>query len=407
MSLNSTPSSERVHIAFFGMRNAGKSSVMNRVIVQDLSVVSPEKGTTTDPVRKSMELLPLGPVVMIDTPGLDDEGELGSLRVAKSLRELEKADAAVVVIDSCEPIPDVIVNLIMSIQNRNIPYVVCFNKIDILKNENQTLLPPELKLENAVRVSAVTGEGIDELKKRIAESVGVPENRPIVRDLFSQGSYVLLVIPLDKAAPKGRLILPQQQTIRDILDGNGRVLICNEKEIGDVVKELGVLPSLVVTDSQVFKEVAGFLSPDIPLTSFSILFARYKGNLDTAVKGVSILSKLEGGEQILISEGCTHHRQCGDIGSVKIPGWIRKYTGKDFDFQFTSGTAFPEDLSEYALVIHCGGCMLTEREMKRRYRHAEDEEIAITNYGILIAFVNGILERSLSLFPSVLSYLQR
>ena len=407
MSLNSTPSSERVHIAFFGMRNAGKSSVMNRVIAQDLSVVSPEKGTTTDPVRKSMELLPLGPVVMIDTPGLDDEGELGSLRVAKSLRELEKADAAVVVIDSCEPIPDVIVNLIMSIQNRNIPYVVCFNKIDILKNENQTLLPPELKLENAVRVSAVTGEGIDELKKRIAESVGVPENRPIVRDLFSQGSYVLLVIPLDKAAPKGRLILPQQQTIRDILDGNGRVLICNEKEIGDVVKELGVLPSLVVTDSQVFKEVAGSLSPDIPLTSFSILFARYKGNLDTAVKGVSILSKLEGGEKILISEGCTHHRQCGDIGSVKIPGWIRKYTGKDFDFQFTSGTAFPEDLSEYALVIHCGGCMLTEREMKRRYRHAEDEEIAIANYGILIAFVNGILERSLSLFPSVLSYLQR
>ena len=388
MGMNATPSSERVHIAFFGLRNAGKSSVMNRVIGQDLSIVSDEKGTTTDPVRKSMELLPIGPVVMIDTPGLDDEGELGELRIKKAR----------------------ISKLVLSIRKRSIPFVVCINKIDINDDVSEIIKHlGEMGIgeDSICRVSAVTGEGITELKERIAKAIGADEAKPIVKDLFSPGDFVMLVIPIDKAAPKGRLILPQQQTIRDVLDGDGKVIVVKENEVSSTLSKLGILPKLVITDSQAFETVSKQVPLSIPLTSFSILFARYKGNLESAVKGISKLNALKGGERILIAEGCTHHRQCGDIGTVKIPNWIHSYTGKDFEYSFASGTGFPDNLEDYSLVIHCGGCMLTEREMKYRYREAEESGIAMTNYGILIAAIHGILPRSLSLFPSILSYLQR
>ena len=410
MGMNATPSSERVHIAFFGLRNAGKSSVMNRVIGQDLSIVSDEKGTTTDPVRKSMELLPIGPVVMIDTPGLDDEGELGELRIKKARRELVRTDAAVIVIDATEKLDENISKLVFSIRKRSIPFVVCINKIDINDDVSEIIKHlGEMGIgeDSICRVSAVTGEGITELKEKIAKAIGEDDAKPIVKDLFAPGDFVMLVIPIDKAAPKGRLILPQQQTIRDVLDGDGKVIVVKENEVSSTLSKLGILPKLVITDSQAFETVSKQVPLSIPLTSFSILFARYKGNLESAVKGISKLNALKGGERILIAEGCTHHRQCGDIGTVKIPNWINSYTGKDFEYSFASGTGFPDNLEDYSLVIHCGGCMLTEREMKYRYREAEESGIAMTNYGILIAAIHGILPRSLSLFPSILSYLQR
>ncbi len=409
MSLNSTPSSERAHIVFVGMRNAGKSSLMNRIIGQDLAIVSPEKGTTTDPVRKAMELLPLGPVVMIDTPGLDDDGELGQLRVGKARRELARCDAAVVVIDGTEGIGKEIKNIIESIRKRNIPFVIAINKADAVPEPGKILsyVLETFPGSSAVLVSAVDGSGVDKLRKMIADAVQMGEERPIVRDLISPGDPVMLVIPIDKAAPKGRLILPQQQTIRDILDGGGRCIIVREDEVGRTLSESGMRPRIVITDSQVFGPVSEAVPEDILLTSFSILMARYKGNLSSAVRGAAAISSLKGGERILISEGCTHHRQCGDIGSVKIPGWIKRFTGHDFRYGFSSGTGFPDDLSPYSLIIHCGGCMLTEKEMQYRYRKAEEEGVPITNYGILIAFLHGILRRSLGPFPDILSYLQR
>ncbi len=408
--MNTTPSSERIHIAFFGNRNAGKSSIMNRVIGQDLSIVSEEKGTTTDPVRKSMELLPLGPVVMVDTPGLDDEGELGEKRVGKARRELTRSDVAVIVLDGTEKISENIFSLFDTIRKRNIPFVVCINKMDIaddIQSISSQLIEYGIPINAIVMASAADSRGIEDLKKAIIRAVGTVEERPIIRDMLIPGDYVILVIPIDKAAPKGRLILPQQQTMRDILDGKGKIVVINENEVASTLAELGVRTRMIITDSQVFGTVARQVPENIPLTSFSILMARYKGNLENAVKGVAKLDKLKGGERILIAEGCTHHRQCGDIGSVKIPKWIREHTGKDFIYEFSSGTGFPEDLSPYSLVIHCGGCMLTEKEMKYRYALSEEEGTAITNYGILIAHVHGILRRSLSLFPEILAYLQR
>ena len=408
--MNTTPSSERIHIAFFGNRNAGKSSIMNRVIGQDLSIVSEEKGTTTDPVRKSMELLPLGPVVMVDTPGLDDEGELGEKRVGKARRELTRSDVAVIVLDGTEKISENIFSLFDTIRKRNIPFVVCINKMDIaddIQTLSSQLIEYGIPINAIVMASAADSRGIEDLKKAIIRAVGTVEERPIIRDMLIPGDYVILVIPIDKAAPKGRLILPQQQTMRDILDGKGKIVVINENEVASTLAELGVRVRMIITDSQAFGTVARQVPENIPLTSFSILMARYKGNLENAVKGVAKLDKLKGGERILIAEGCTHHRQCGDIGSMKIPKWIREHTGKDFIYEFSSGTGFPEDLSPYSLVIHCGGCMLTEKEMKYRYALSEEEGTAITNYGILIAHVHGILRRSLSLFPEILAYLQR
>lgn len=408
--MNTTPSSERIHIAFFGNRNAGKSSIMNRVIGQDLSIVSEEKGTTTDPVRKSMELLPLGPVVMVDTPGLDDEGELGEKRVGKARRELTRSDVAVIVLDGTEKISENIFSLFDTIRKRNIPFVVCINKMDIaddIQSISSQLIEYGIPINAIVMASAADSRGIEDLKKAIIRAVGTVEERPIIRDMLIPGDYVILVIPIDKAAPKGRLILPQQQTMRDILDGKGKIVVINENEVASTLAELGVRVRMIITDSQAFGTVARQVPENIPLTSFSILMARYKGNLENAVKGVAKLDKLKGGERILIAEGCTHHRQCGDIGSMKIPKWIREHTGKDFIYEFSSGTGFPEDLSPYSLVIHCGGCMLTEKEMKYRYALSEEEGTAITNYGILIAHVHGILRRSLSLFPEILAYLQR
>ncbi len=409
MSLNSAPSSERVHIAFFGMRNAGKSSLMNAVINQDLSVVSPVAGTTTDIVRKSMELLPVGPVVMIDTPGLDDEGELGELRKGKAESMIARSDAAVIVLDSTKPVSEKELALISRILSLRIPYVAALNKSDLASEyDAQPLISAGVDRRFIVSVSALEKKGIKELKEKIAESIGrEEEERFIVRDLISPGDLVMLVIPVDKAAPKGRLILPQQQTIRDILDGGGRCIAVKEDEVASTISELGKHIRLVITDSQVFGKVSKEVPPSMPLTSFSILFARYKGNLEQAVKGVAAIRTLPDDARILISEGCTHHRQCGDIGTEKIPRWLEEAAGRKHELSFSSGTGFPDDLSPYSLVIHCGGCMLTEREMRRRYRSAEDSGVPMTNYGIFIASVHGILSRALAPFPEILSYLQR
>ena len=410
MGMNATPSSERLHIAFLGMRNAGKSSLMNRIAGQDLAVVSPEKGTTTDPVRKSMELLPLGPVVLIDTPGLDDEGTLGELRTEKARKEMMRSDAVVIVIDGTQPLDSNIRTLIETIRNRNVPYLVCISKADLIADgypHLDALRGFGIDDSRIVSASAEDGSGIEELKRRLSKIIPASDKRPLVRDLFDPGDAVMLVIPIDESAPKGRLILPQQQTIRDILEGGGKVVISRKNEVCKTLSMLVSQPRLVITDSQAFGRVAASVPQEIPLTSFSILFSRCKGTLDQSVRGVSWLLDLKGGERILISEGCTHHRQCGDIGSVKIPGWIRQFTGKDFDYSFTSGGGFPDDLGSYSLIIHCGGCMLTEREMGNLALKAEESGVPFTNYGMVIAFVHGILPRSLSLFPQALSYLQR
>ena len=404
MGMNQTPASERVHISFFGKRNAGKSSVINAVTGQDLSIVSSVMGTTTDPVYKTMELLPLGPVMIIDTPGIDDEGELGALRVRKSYQVLNKTDIAILVVDSTIGKTEEEFALIHRFHKKKIPYLVVYNKIDLLSNEEIKDLAMSVR-PGEVLVSASSNMNIYELKEKIASLKPEDTHKyPLIQDLIDPLDLVILVVPIDKAAPKGRLILPQQQTIRDILERGALSLVVRDTELKDTLEHFraqGIRPRLVVTDSQAFARVSRDTPEDITLTSFSILFARYKGELETQLKGVSSLSSLEDGDRILISEGCTHHRQCGDIGTSKIPDWIRNYTGKKPVFEFTSGTEFPEDVSSYKMVVHCGGCMLNEREMKYRIACCQDQEVPITNYGILIAQVTGILKRSLGPFPEM------
>ena len=400
MGFNESVSAERLHIGFFGLRNAGKSSLVNAITNQELSLVSDVLGTTTDPVRKAMELLPLGPVVIIDTPGLDDVGELGEARVKRARQVLNTVDIAVLVSDASKQLTNLEKELIELFKAKKIPYVIAYNKIDLCDCSSK-------ETENEIWVSAKSGENINALKEKIAKIQGTAiEGRRIVADLIKSGDTVLLVIPIDKAAPKGRLILPQQQTIRDILDAGASVLICRDSELKETLCSMQKKPALVITDSQVFGKVSKTVPEDIPLTSFSILFARYKGNLLGAVRGAARLDSLSDGDKILISEGCTHHRQCGDIGTVKIPQWLSDYTGKKLELEFTSGRDFPEDISRYALVIHCGGCMLTEREMQYRARQAEDASVPMTNYGMVIAHTHGILRRSLEPFSDALKELK-
>ena len=398
MGLNDTPSGNRVHIGFFGRRNAGKSSVVNAVTGQALAVVSEVKGTTTDPVRKAMELLPLGPVMIIDTPGFDDEGELGALRVQKTRQVLNRTDIAVLVVDAQEGRRGSDEQLIRLFTEKEIPYLVVLNKADLL---------PELPVlrENELYVSAKTGFGIHELKERMARMRTDGPVRQLIGDLLAPNDLAVLVVPIDKAAPKGRLILPQQQTIRDLLDSGCAAAVVRETELEALLKT-GIEPKLVVTDSQVFGRVAELVPDGVPLTSFSILMARYKGFLEEAVRGVASVKALKDGDTVLIAEGCTHHRQCGDIGTVKIPGWLRQHTGKELKIATCSGTEFPEDLTPYALVIHCGGCMLNEREMRYRMKCAADQGVPITNFGTLIAHLHGILYRSLGPFPALQSQIQ-
>ena len=408
MSMNQTPASERVHIGFFGRRNAGKSSVMNAVTGQDLAVVSDVRGTTTDPVYKSMELLPLGPVVMMDTPGIDDEGELGALRVRKSYQVLNKTDAAVLVIDGGVGVTPEDKALLKRIREKKIPYVIAVNKKELASPDALEKIVDELSSEDGeiIAVSAAAGEGIDELKEQIAATVDTEEpERYIVRDLLKPSDMAVLVVPVDKAAPKGRLILPQQQTIRDILEADAVSVVVKETELKNVLGQFQNKPKMVITDSQAFEKVAADTPEDILLTSFSILFARYKGDLAAVVKGVTALDTLEDGDAILISEGCTHHRQCDDIGTVKLPRWIREYTGKEIRIETTSGTEFPDDLTKYKMIVHCGGCMLNEREMKYRLKCAEDQGVPMTNYGITIAYMKGILKRSVEVFPEIFEML--
>lgn len=394
-NLNQTPSANRTHIGIFGKRNAGKSSLINAITGQNYAIVSDVLGTTTDPVLKSMELLPLGPVVIIDTPGLDDEGELGALRIQKAYQILNKTDIAVLVIDASLGITKEDSEILKRIHEKEIPCVIVANKSDVCPNCNLEDLPlPDS--DSAILVSSKTGEHIHELKELLAQQA--PQDtiqKSIVADLLNPLDFVVLVVPIDSAAPKGRLILPQQQTIRDILEAKATAIVVQETELAETLNSLGKKPKMVITDSQVFKKVSAVTPDDILLTSFSILFARYKGNLKTLVNGASALDSLEDGDRILISEGCTHHRQCDDIGTVKLPNWIRSYTKKEIEFEFTSGTEFPLDLSSYKMIVHCGGCMLNEREMKYRLKCAEDAKIPITNYGTCIAYINGILNRSL------------
>ncbi len=448
MSMNQTPSGERVHIAFFGRRNAGKSSLVNAVTGQDLAIVSDVRGTTTDPVYKAMELLPLGPVVMIDTPGIDDEGELGQQRVRKTRQVLAKADIAILVVDATVGRGDWEEEMLRLFAEKKIPFLIVYNKGDLLEKTKlrDGIFGEKMEAGQEIFVSARTGAGIQEMKERMARlldgrgndrrlvadlvktsevavlvvpidkaartGAGIQEmkermarlldgrgnDRRLVADLVKTSEVAVLVVPIDKAAPKGRLILPQQQVIRELLDAGAAALVCREKELAGILEGLGRDPALVITDSQVFPQVARLTPTHIRLTSFSILFARYKGNLAQAVSGARTLKEVEDGDRILISEGCTHHRQCGDIGSVKLPAWIREFTGKELEFHFTSGTEFPEDVSEYRLIVHCGGCMLNEREMQSRLRTADEQAIPMTNYGILIAYMKGILERSIEGF---------
>lgn len=404
MGMNQTPASERVHISFFGKRNAGKSSVINAVTGQDLAIVSSVMGTTTDPVYKTMELLPLGPVMVIDTPGIDDEGELGALRVRKSYQVLNKTDIAILVIDSTAGKGEEELELIHRFHKKGIPYLIVYNKIDLLSTEKIKDLAMSVRT-GEVLVSASDGMNIQELKEKIASLKPEDTHKyPLIQDLIDPLDLVILVVPIDKAAPKGRLILPQQQTIRDILERGALSLVVRDTELKSTLDHFlaqGVCPKLVVTDSQAFARVSKAVPENITLTSFSILFSRYKGELEIQLKGIAALSSIEDGDRILIAEGCTHHRQCGDIGTCKMPEWIRNYTGKKPVFEFTSGTEFPGDVSSYKMVVHCGGCMLNEREMKYRIACCQDQGVPITNYGILIAQVTGILKRSLGPFPEM------
>ena len=404
MGMNQTPASERVHISFFGKRNAGKSSVINAVTGQDLAIVSSVRGTTTDPVYKTMELLPLGPVMIIDTPGIDDEGELGALRVRKSYQVLNKTDIAILVVDSTTGKGEEELALIHRFHKKGIPYLVVYNKIDLLSGEEVRDLAMSGR-PGEVLVSAADGMNIQELKEKIATLKPEDTHKyPLIQDLIKPLDLVILVVPIDKAAPKGRLILPQQQTIRDILERGALSLVVRDTELKstlDYFLSHGVCPKMVVTDSQAFARVSKDVPENITLTSFSILFSRYKGELETQLEGVAALSSIHDDDRILIAEGCTHHRQCGDIGTCKIPDWIRNYTGKKPVFEFTSGTEFPDDVSSYKMVVHCGGCMLNEREMKYRIACCRDQGVPITNYGLLIAQVTGILKRSLGPFPEM------
>ena len=400
MGLNETPSSDRIHIGFFGKRNAGKSSVVNAVTGQELAVVSEIKGTTTDPVYKAMELLPMGPVMIIDTPGFDDVGSLGELRVKKSRQVLNKTDVAILVIDAAIGRTQEDERLVELFQEKKINYIIVYNKSDLQDNQEKVE-------DNEIYVSAKTGYHMEQLKEKIASMTVTDEIKlKIVGDLIQPSDFVVLVIPIDKAAPKGRLILPQQQTIRDILEADAVAITVKEYELRETLEHLGKKPKLVITDSQVFAKVSADTPKDILLTSFSILFARYKGNLETTVRGAKALDSIQDGDTILISEGCTHHRQCDDIGTVKLPRWIKNYTQKQVNFAFTSGTEFPEDLTDYSLIVHCGGCMINEREMKYRLKCANDQNVPMTNYGILIAYMQGILKRSIELFPNILAEIE-
>lgn len=399
MSLNDTPSSERLHIGFFGRRNVGKSSIVNAITNQKLSIVSDIKGTTTDPVYKAMELLPIGPVMIIDTAGIDDEGELGKLRMQKSIQVLNKTDVAVLIVDATIGKVKEDENLIEVFKQKNINYIVVYNKSDLC-NKLEKLN------ENEIYVSAKDNKNIFELKEKIAHLAGLEkEEKSILGNLIQPDDFVLLVVPIDSAAPKGRLILPQQQTIRDILDKYAVSIVARENNLKQILKSLGKKPKLVITDSQVFEKVSKDIPQDILLTSFSILFARYKGNLELAVKGVKQLKNLEDNDTILISEGCTHHRQCDDIGTVKLPRWIKEFTKKQINFDYTSGIEFPTNLVKYKMIIHCGACMINEREMKNRLDIAINQNVSITNYGITIAYIKGILKRSLQPFNDIYNLL--
>lgn len=399
MSMNDVVSAERVHIGFFGCRNAGKSSLVNAITAQELSVVSDTAGTTTDPVKKSMELLPIGPVVIVDTPGFDDLGELGEKRVARTQAVLRTIDVAVLVIDVEAGVQETDRELLALIEERKVPYLIAWNKSD---EHAPAVELPGVPIERQLWVSAKTGNGIKELKDAIgALAKGQQESVPLVADLIHPGDLLVLVVPIDSAAPKGRLILPQQQTIRDILDADARALVVKENELKHTLEELRNPPAMVITDSQAFKKVAADVAEEVPLTSFSILMARHKGFLELAVSGAAKLDDLSNGDKVLICEGCTHHRQCGDIGTEKLPKWLREYTGKELSLEFTSGKGFPDDVSGYELILHCGGCMLTEREVLARMEQAAAQGTPVTNYGTAIAQMNGILKRSLSIFPDL------
>ncbi len=399
--LNATPSANRVHIGFFGRRNVGKSSIVNAVTGQDLAIVSEVKGTTTDPVSKAMELLPLGPVVIVDTPGIDDEGELGIKRIAKTRQVLNRIDVAILIADARDGLTEVENELLAEFKRKSLAHLVVFNKSDLLSGAPSNSYP------GAIYASAKEKVNIDLIKEKIGE-LGKEEDTKfrIVGDLVSPSDFVVLVVPIDKSAPKGRLILPQQQTIRDLLESDATAIVVKEHELRGTLETLGKKPKMVITDSQVFSKVSADTPKDILLTSFSILMARYKGVLAPAIEGVAVLDQLRDGDRVLITEGCTHHRQCDDIGTVKIPRWVRQYTGVDVKFEFSTGGDFPEDLTPYRLVIHCGACMLTDREMRYRRRHADEQKIPMTNYGIVIAYVQGILKRSLQPFPELLSILE-
>lgn len=400
MSLNNTPSAERVHIGFFGLRNAGKSSLVNAVTGQNLSLVSDVKGTTTDPVKKAMELLPLGPVVIIDTPGVDDEGELGEMRVKRAKQALNSVDIAVLVVDAEKGLQPADRELIKLFESKKTAYVIAYNKADLLKKI------PDCA-DNEIYVSAETGTNINELKELLANSLKTNVyTKRVVGDLIEPNDLVVLVVPIDESAPKGRLILPQQQVIRDVLESGASAVVCRDTELKETLVSLSRRPKLVITDSQAFGRVSKDTPADVPLTSFSILFVRYKGDLTAAVHGAAKLDRLKDGDTVLISEGCTHHRQCNDIGTVKMPNWVKNHTKKNINFEFTSGKDFPEDLSKYSLVIHCGGCMLNNREMQYRAGRAKDCAVPMTNYGIAIAHMHGILRRSIELFPDALKELE-
>lgn len=397
MSLNAVASGERIHIGFFGMRNAGKSSLVNAVTGQELAVVSNVKGTTTDPVQKAMEILPLGPVVVIDTPGLDDEGELGLKRVEKARNVLGKTDIAILVVDGTVGIQPLDQTLIGMFEEKKLPYIIAYNKADLIDPDTYKTLK-----DNEILVSAEKKQNIYELKEKIgALSKGVENTRQIVGDLLEPGDMVVLVIPIDKSAPKGRLILPQQQTIRDILDSGCMVTICQDVNLKAALSGLVQKPKMIITDSQVFGKIEKDVPEDVLFTSFSILFARYKGELDVLVQGAAALASLQDGDKVLISEGCTHHRQCGDIGTEKMPAWVRDFSDSKPEFVFTSGVEFPTDLSQYKAIIHCGGCMLNEKEMKSRIARAKEQGVPMVNYGIAIAQMHGILKKSLSPFPDM------
>lgn len=405
MSINETPSGERLHIGIFGRRNAGKSSLINAITGQDLAIVSDVKGTTTDPVKKAMELLPLGPVVLIDTPGLDDEGLLGQKRMEKALQALRQTDIVILTIPADAALDGLEKTLIQEAKKRGLPFFVVLNKTDLLadkkqieEKEKEIAQALSIPLDVIVAVSADKNEGIHALKEKLANGIPKEQERPLIRDLLSPGDLVVLVVPIDSAAPKGRLILPQQQVIRDSLEAGAVPVVTRDSELAQALSSLGKKPRLIVTDSQVFGAVAKIVPKDIPLTSFSILMARYKGDLEVQIAGAKAIETLQDGDTVLISEGCTHHRQCDDIGTVKMPRWIKEYTGKDLQFAFTSGGEFPKDLSPYAMAVHCGGCTLPLQEMRYRISYGAKQEVAITNYGVMIAYIHGILPRVTEIF---------